>query len=89
MDMNNTCSIHEIVEDTLREAWNKEWNFNEFIVMGTWKPKKKNLCNNRFMRHCKTSIIYFTYKSLGLFLNSRLSSCMLLPPIHKSIIDVL
>ena len=34
---------------TLREARNKEWDFNEFIVMGTWKPKKENLCNIRFM----------------------------------------
>ena len=49
MDINNMHSIHEIVEDTLREARNKEWDFNEFIVMGTWKPKKQNLCNNRFM----------------------------------------
>ncbi|RIB19688.1 ribonuclease H-like domain-containing protein [Gigaspora rosea] len=31
MDINNTCSIHKIVEDTLREAQNKEWNFNDFI----------------------------------------------------------
>src|SRR3954452_13039845 len=50
MDINNTHSIHEIVKDTLREAQNREWDFNEFIVMGTWKPKKKNLCNNHFMR---------------------------------------
>jgi DNA polymerase elongation subunit (family B) len=50
MDINNTRSIHEIVKDTLREVRNKDWDFNEFIVMGTWKPKKKNLCNNRFMR---------------------------------------
>ncbi|PKY33735.1 hypothetical protein RhiirB3_395034, partial [Rhizophagus irregularis] len=49
MDINNTRPIHEIVKDTLREARNKEWDFNEFIIMGTWKPKKNNLCNNRFM----------------------------------------
>ena len=35
MDINNMHSIHEIVEDTLREAWDKEWDFNDFIVMGT------------------------------------------------------
>ncbi|POG82469.1 hypothetical protein GLOIN_2v1469774 [Rhizophagus irregularis DAOM 181602=DAOM 197198] len=50
MDINNTRSIHDIVEDTLREARNKEWDFNEFIVMGIWKPKKNNLCNNRFVK---------------------------------------
>ncbi|CAB4492569.1 unnamed protein product [Rhizophagus irregularis] len=33
MDINNTRSIHDIVEDTPREARNKEWDFNEFIVM--------------------------------------------------------
>ena len=53
MDINNTCSIHDIVEDTLREAQNKEWDFNDFIVMGTWKPKKENLCNNRFMERMR------------------------------------
>ncbi|GBB88743.1 hypothetical protein RclHR1_15320007 [Rhizophagus clarus] len=53
MDINNTRPIHEIVKDTLREAQNKEWDFNEFIIMGIWKPKKNNLCNNRFMGHMK------------------------------------
>ncbi|POG82468.1 hypothetical protein GLOIN_2v1761861 [Rhizophagus irregularis DAOM 181602=DAOM 197198] len=53
MDINNTRSIHDIVEDTLREAQNKEWDFNDFIVMGTWKPKKNNLCNNRFMKRMR------------------------------------
>jgi hypothetical protein len=35
MDINNTCTIHKIVKDTLRETGNKKWDFNEFIVMGT------------------------------------------------------
>ncbi|CAI2190219.1 6035_t:CDS:2, partial [Funneliformis geosporum] len=30
-----------------------KWDFNEFIVMGTWRPKKKNLCNNRFIKRMK------------------------------------
>ncbi|RGB22618.1 hypothetical protein C1646_775809 [Rhizophagus diaphanus] len=50
MDINNTRSIHDIVEDTFREVQNKEWNFNKFTVMDTWKPKKNNLYNNRFMK---------------------------------------
>src|SRR4051794_5500120 len=53
MDINNTRLIHEIVKDTLREARNREWDFNEFIVMGTWRPKKENLCNNHFMRRMR------------------------------------
>jgi DNA polymerase elongation subunit (family B) len=35
IDINNTRSIHEIVKDTLKKARNKEWDFNEFIIMGT------------------------------------------------------
>ncbi|CAI2182591.1 11232_t:CDS:10 [Funneliformis geosporum] len=31
MNINNTRSIHKIVEDTLKEAQNKEWDFNKFI----------------------------------------------------------
>ncbi|CAI2186491.1 10892_t:CDS:1, partial [Funneliformis geosporum] len=50
MNINNTHPIDKIVKDTLREAGNKKWDFNEFIVMGTWRPKKKNLCNNHFMK---------------------------------------
>ncbi|CAI2197717.1 8813_t:CDS:1, partial [Funneliformis geosporum] len=53
MDINNTCPIDKIVKDTLREAENKKCDFNEFIVMGTWRPKKKNLCNNRFMKRMR------------------------------------
>ncbi|PKK57795.1 DNA/RNA polymerase [Rhizophagus irregularis] len=45
--------IETVKQDTLREARNKEWDFNDFIVMGTWKPKKKNLCNNCFMERMK------------------------------------
>ncbi|CAI2191466.1 1946_t:CDS:1, partial [Funneliformis geosporum] len=41
IDINNMRPIHKIVKDTLREAGNKKWDFNEFIVMGTWRPKKK------------------------------------------------
>ena len=49
MDINNTRSIHKIVEDILREAKHKQWDFDDFIVMATWKPKKKNLCVYRFI----------------------------------------
>ncbi|RIA85344.1 hypothetical protein C1645_830949 [Glomus cerebriforme] len=40
-------------ENTLKKAQNKKWDFNEFIVMGTWKPKKKNLYNNCFMKYMR------------------------------------
>ncbi|CAI2199547.1 5083_t:CDS:1, partial [Funneliformis geosporum] len=35
MNINNTRPIDKIVKDTLREAGNKKWDFNEFIVIGT------------------------------------------------------
>ncbi|CAB5346773.1 unnamed protein product [Rhizophagus irregularis] len=49
LDINNEHTIHQIVEDTLKEARHKRWDFNEFIAMATWKPKVKNQCNQRFM----------------------------------------
>jgi len=53
MDINNTRSIHKIVEDTLREAKHKQWDFSQFIGMATWKPKKKNLRVQRFITRMK------------------------------------
>ena len=53
MDINNTRSIHKIVEDTLREAKHKQWDFSQFIGMATWKPKKKNLRVQRFINRMK------------------------------------
>ncbi|PKK58672.1 DNA/RNA polymerase [Rhizophagus irregularis] len=41
MDINNTRSIHKIVEVTLKEAKYKQWDFDDFIIIATWKPKKK------------------------------------------------
>ena len=44
MDINNTRSIHKIVEDTLRKTSLKQWEFDQFIAMATWKPNKDNKC---------------------------------------------
>ena len=49
MDINNTCSIHKIVEDTLKETSLKQWGFDQFIAMATWKPNKDNKCIQRFI----------------------------------------
>ncbi|RGB22353.1 hypothetical protein C1646_776218 [Rhizophagus diaphanus] len=35
--------------DTVKKAKHKQWDFDDFIVMATWKPKKKNLCVHRFI----------------------------------------
>ncbi|PKK58841.1 DNA/RNA polymerase [Rhizophagus irregularis] len=53
MDLNNTRSIHKIVEDTFREASLKQWEFDQFIAMATWKPNKDNKCIQRFMGRIK------------------------------------
>jgi len=50
MDINNTCSIHKIVEDALSYTSSKQWKFDEFKVMATWKPNKDNKCNKHFMK---------------------------------------
>ena len=44
IDISNTRTIHQIVEDTLREAKHKQWDVSQFIAMATWKPKVNNLC---------------------------------------------
>ncbi|PKK60029.1 DNA/RNA polymerase [Rhizophagus irregularis] len=49
LDINNEHTIHQIVEDTIKEARHKRWDFNQFIAMATWKPKVKNQCIQRFM----------------------------------------
>ncbi len=35
MDINNICSIHKIVEDTLRKTSLKQWRFDQFIAITT------------------------------------------------------
>ena len=53
MDINNTRSIHKIVEDTLRKTSFKQWGFDQFIAMATWKPNKDNKCIQRFIGQMK------------------------------------
>ena len=53
IDINNTCSIHKIVEDTLRETSLKQWGFDQFIAIATWKPNKDNKCIQRFIGRMK------------------------------------
>ncbi|CAI2199599.1 14774_t:CDS:2, partial [Funneliformis geosporum] len=39
MGINNTRSIHKIIEDALWNARFKQWDFNQFIAMSKWKAK--------------------------------------------------
>src|SRR6266498_6042085 len=56
MDINNTRSIHQIVEDTLREAKYKQWDFDNFIAMSKWKAKSDLICNKIFMGRMRERI---------------------------------
>ncbi|PKY43459.1 DNA/RNA polymerase [Rhizophagus irregularis] len=55
MDINNDRSLHEIVEDVLREAIanSKQWSFDQFIETDAWKPQVNNQCIQNFMRRMR------------------------------------
>ncbi|CAI2184666.1 2051_t:CDS:2 [Funneliformis geosporum] len=50
IDINNIRPIHKIVEDTLREAQNKKWDFNEFIVIDIAKEQNMKIDINYYLR---------------------------------------
>src|SRR5437773_623573 len=54
--INNTRSIHKIVEDTLQDARFKQWDFNQFIAMSKWKAKGGLSCNKIFMEQMRERI---------------------------------
>src|SRR6266498_4100591 len=51
MDINNDRSLHEIVEDILRNAITnpKQWDFEQFIETDAWKPNMNNQSVQRFI----------------------------------------
>ena len=51
MDINNDRSLHEIVEDVLRDAITnpKQWDFEQFIETDAWKPDVDNKAVQRFI----------------------------------------
>ncbi|CAB5202215.1 unnamed protein product [Rhizophagus irregularis] len=55
MDINNVQSLHEIVEDVLRDAIinHEQWNFEQFIETDAWKPDKDNKAVQRFIGRMK------------------------------------
>jgi DNA polymerase elongation subunit (family B) len=55
MDINNVQSLHEIVEDILRDAIinHEQWNFEQFIETDAWKPDKDNKPVQRFIGRMK------------------------------------
>jgi hypothetical protein len=53
MDLNNTKSLRELVEDKIKEIFNTKWNLEDFIQTGVWKPDKQNQTMNKFVERMK------------------------------------
>ena len=53
MDLTNTYSLRELVENKIKEIFTKKWNLEDFIQTGVWKPEKKNITLNNFVTRMK------------------------------------
>jgi hypothetical protein len=53
MDLENTKSLRELVEDKIKEIFNTKWNLEDFIQTGVWKPDKQNQTLNKFVERMK------------------------------------
>lgn len=53
MDLENTKSLRELVEDKIKEIFNTKWNLEDFIQTGVWKPDKQNQTMNKFVERMK------------------------------------
>lgn len=53
MDLNNTKTLRELVNDKIKEIFSKKWNLEDFIQSGVWKPEKKNITLNNFVERMK------------------------------------
>ena len=53
MDLDNTKTLRELVEDKIKEIFNTKWNLEDFIQTGVWKPDKQNQTMNKFVERMK------------------------------------
>ena len=53
MDLNNTKTLRELVNDKIKEIFSKKWGLEDFIQTGVWKPEKKNITLNNFVDRMK------------------------------------
>ncbi len=53
MNLDNTKTLRELVEEKIKEIFNKKWNLEDFIQTGVWKPEKKNITLNNFAERMK------------------------------------
>ncbi|RHZ45605.1 hypothetical protein Glove_668g26 [Diversispora epigaea] len=60
MDINNNRTLHEIVEDVLKEAITnpRQWDFDQFIETATWKPNKNNIRVQHFIKRMRKKYEY-------------------------------
>jgi hypothetical protein len=51
MKVDNSCTLHQIIEDVLRETVKdiSQTDFNEIIKTAVWKPDKDNKSVQRFI----------------------------------------
>ena len=53
MDLNNTKTLRDLVNDKIKEIFTKKWELVDFIQTGVWKPEKKNITLNNFAERMK------------------------------------
>jgi hypothetical protein len=53
MNLENTKSLRELVNDKIKEIFSKKWELHDFIQSGVWKPEKKNITLNNFVNRMK------------------------------------
>ncbi|CAG8451105.1 4856_t:CDS:2, partial [Cetraspora pellucida] len=63
MDINNICMINQIVKNTLKEAKYKQWNFGQFIVIATCKPKFSDIAKEL---NIEIDISHYLEQTVGL-----------------------
>jgi DNA polymerase elongation subunit (family B) len=51
VSVNNEDMIIDVVKNVLKQMiQNNDWNFEDFIISGRWKPARNNIQNNTFMK---------------------------------------
>ena len=53
MDLKNTKTLRELVNDKIKETFSKKWELHDFIQTGVWKPEKQNITLNNFVERMK------------------------------------
>lgn len=67
VDINNTRTLHEIVEDTLRDAIvnSGQWERSHFVKSDAWRPHKNNVAVQRFIARMRSRLAIETASALS------------------------